>query len=706
MPTTYADLEIGLSRRDDDLYAVELRFTQADSDADIRLSGHDAMHVHFDREALRRLKNDPDAYGRALTTALFADNALTAAFERATATAQASRALLRVRLFIDASAPELYLLRWETLRDPRTDDLLLTNEQILFSRYLSSQDWRPIQLRSRADLRALVLIANPSDLADYEPDGQTLTPFDVAGELARVREELAPMPITAITERGTVTLNTLSENLRDGYDILYLIAHGAFVKGEPYLWLENEDGTAGVVPGRELVTRIREQIQLPRMIVLGSCQSAGSGDSLGSSRNEALTALGPRLAETGVPAVIAMQGNVAVSTLDAFMAVFFREMQEDGQIDRAVAAARSAIRSANDWWMPVLYMRLKSGRIWYVPGFGEEGADFEKWPALIRNIQRSNCTPILGPRLTGTLPGSTNDIAVRWAEEYNFPLAPHQREDLPQVAQYLAVSQDFEFPRDEMLDYLRRDLLACYRHDLPAELQSDDASLEDLFAAVGEIRRERNEQDPYKVLADMPLPIYVSANFSNLMTEALIAAGKDPQVEICRWNEDLEHLPSIYDDEPDYQPSVERPLVYHLFGYSAEPDTLVITEDDYFDYLMGVTANKDLIPIAVRRALADTGLLFLGFQLDDWSFRVLFRSLIKQEGRGRRKRYAHVAAQISPDETRLLEPERARRYLEQYFQDSSIDIYWGSIDDFVKEFMTHYEDSSASSSRRERRRRR
>ena len=36
------------------------------------------------------------------------------------------------------------------------------------------------------------------------------------------------------------------------------------------------------------------------------------------------------------------------------------------------------------------------------------------------------------------------------------------------------------------------------------------------------------------------------------------------------------------------------------------PNSVVLTEDDYFDFLIGVTSNKDLIPPVVRRALADT----------------------------------------------------------------------------------------------------
>jgi hypothetical protein len=179
-----------------------------------------------------------------------------------------------------------------------------------------------------------------------------------------------------------------------------------------------------------------------------------------------------------------------------------------------------------------------------------------------------------------------------------------------------------------------------------------------------------------------------------MLAQALSEAGKDPQVELCRWNEFVEMLPSIYDDDPGYRPSAERPLVYYLFGHLQEPDSVVLTEDNYFDYLIGVTRDKDLIPGVVRRALADTALLFLGFRMDDWDFRVLFRSLMSQEGRGRRSRYAHVAVQIDPEEGRIQEPERARRYLESYFQDADISIYWGNVEDFVQELNRRWEGSN------------
>jgi hypothetical protein len=90
--------------------------------------------------------------------------------------------------------------------------------------------------------------------------------------------------------------------------------------------------------------------------------------------------------------------------------------------------------------------------------------------------------------------------------------------------------------------------------------------------------------------------------------------------------------------------------------------SLVYAEDRYFDYLIGVTLNKRLIPSVVRAALNSTSLLFLGFQMDDWEFRVFFRFLMAQEGREQLKFYSHVAAQIEPEEDRILDLKRARRF--------------------------------------------
>lgn len=669
---TFADLEIGLHRRDAGSYVAELRLTLPESEADIRPGPDGQAPFQLDLLSLNELPPDSPAYAQALGDALFGNPDVRASFAQARSAAAALGVPLRLRLLIGPSAPELHGVRWETLRDPQNTMLLSTSGDVFFSRYLASGDWRPIKLRPRGKLRALACVANPSDLADYR-----FAPIDVAGELAQASAGLGTIPLRPL-EAGAATLDGLLAGLRDGCDILYLVAHGTFVRGEPWLWLEDASGAAARVSGDALAARLHELQDRPRLVVLASCQSAG-GDG-------ARTALGAKLAAAGIPAVIAMQGDISQETVARLTASFFVELQRDGQIDRALAVARGQVRDRPDAWMPALFMRLKNGRLWYVPGFGDNRAGFEKWPALLRSIKRGQCTPLIGAALTASLLGPTQEIARRWAETYRFPMAPHDREDLPQVAQFLSVNQDPRFPRDELIEHLRGELIARYPTVITPELH--EASLSQLFAAVGAAWRAQDGDDPYTALASLPFPIFITTNISNLLVEALRSVGKQPQVEICRWHSDLETLPSVYDDEPDYQPSAQRPLVYHLFGNCDEPDSLVVTEDDYFDYLIGVSTNKDLIPIAVRQALADTALLFLGFRLDDWNFRVIFRSLMLQEGRSRRSRHAHIAGQVLPEEGRFLEPDGARAYLERYFQDADISIYWGSAEDFTRELRT------------------
>jgi hypothetical protein len=703
----FADLEVDLHRRSADAYAVELRFTPPDGQGGQEAEAwvqSDAL-VHFDVAGLRLLGVDNAAYGTALAKSLFRDPAVGMVFGKARSAAQVKDTPLRMRLFIDPSAPELHGLRWETLRDPQDGNLLFTGENILFSRYLSSNDWRPVRLRPASDLTAMVLIANPANLTEYRPEGRQLAAVDVPGELARAKTGLSGIPITALASGGSATLSNLTDQLRKGYDILYMVCHGAVIDGEPRVWLENEAGDAAVVAGADMVVRLKELDQRPGLVVLASCQSGTRADGV-SGDEGALAALGPRLAEAGIPAVLAMQGDVSMETVAGFMPVFFRELLRDGLIDRATAAARGAIRDRADSWMPVLFMRLKSGRIWYVPGFGDDSRAFERWPALGQSIEDAQCTPILGAGLTESLLGSSREIAKRWADTYHFPMAPQDRDDLPQVAQFLAVNYGRKFPRGELRNYLCGEVVRRYGDWLSPELRDAVAKraatpdlLDELVGVVGAKRRERDPEEPHKILAQLPFPVYITATAYNLLESALAEAGKSPQVEFCRWNQDLAKRPSIFDDKgKDYEPDVQHPLVYHLFGHLREPGSVVLTEDDYFDYLIGVTTNKDQIPPIVRRHLVDTSLLFLGFHMDDWKFRVLLRMIISLlGGSAKLADYTHAAVQIDlENEGRSLEePERARRFLEDYLGGDHISIYWGSAEDFIKDLKTRSQTAGA-----------
>jgi hypothetical protein len=676
-----ADLEIGIHRRDGQTYAIEMRLLPPGADVEVRA---DSGSMQLDLAALRGTVDDK-AYGTLLGSSLLNDDIVKTTFGSARKVADDNDVELRVRLMVGPTAPELHWLRWEAARDEK-GDTLFTGERLLFSRYVISSDWRP--LRPKADMRALAFVANPSDVDKYG-----LAPVDAPKLIAPIKAALGSA-LTVPTQGRRATLAALLAHLREGFDVLYLVCHGKLIKGEPRLWLESEDGTSDRVSGADFIARLSELRVRPRLIVLASCQSAGTADQ--QTDEGYMVALGPRLAESGIPAVVAMQGTVSMDTVATFMACFFENLQKDGAVDAAMSVARreAFIEKRPDWWMPILFMRLKSGRVWYVPGFGDDPKAFEKWPRLLSSISDGSATPILGSGLHEALTGSTRDVACALADVSRFALASGDRENLPQVAQYLAVTQDMPTLRRSVVQALWQQVIRNYGTEVGHELRQDPNTLDResliegydaLLEAARQARLKRDPQEPYALLASVPFRMYLSTNSDKLLEHALQAAGREPQVAVCEWNDRMQPQQSVFDRDPTYRPDQKKPLVYRLFGQLQDPDSLVLTEDDYFDYLIGVTSNKELIPPVVRRALADTALLFLGFRMDDWSFRVLFRSIMNQSGGSRRSRYAHVAVQIDPEEGRIIEVDAARRFFETYFHGSEIAIYWGSVEDFIRE---------------------
>jgi hypothetical protein len=678
--TQVADLELSIHRQEQNIYIVDFRYNDGDaaSQADVRLGARDQAYVSFDFNRLveLRMTGDMRAYGQVLTEAFFGAECLRAAFSQARATSQSSGTALRIRLAVAADAQELHPLGWELLCDPQSCGPLATDQTVYFSRYLSSQDWRPVRLRSKGELKALAVIAAPDGLDAYQ-----LAPVDRMAEAASIAGALGEIRLNVL-ERGT--LNRLFAAMSAGeMDILYLVAHGTFTRGEPYLWLEDDAGGVARVSGAELVNRLRQLEYRPRLVVLASCQAAGRGTG------DILSSLGPRLVEIGIPAVLAMQDDLRMDTSARFMPLFFSELQKDGQIDRAVCVARGLVQDQPDWWVPSLFMRLKSGRLWYTPGFADARKGFEKFPAQIQNIKSRHLTPILGPGLVEGLLDSPQQIARSWAETFRYPMAPHERESLPQVAQYLAINQQKSFPYEDLISHLRARMQERFRGQLPEELLREDAPCWQVLDAAGKLQRANNPDEPHRALAELPVEIYLSANADTLLEGALIEAGKKPQTRICPWNDYTAEQESEREDDTN---SVDRPLVYHLFGLWKDRASLVLTEDNYFDFLLGMARNKALIPLQVKKAMTDSGLLFLGFQTNEWQFRVLFRAMLSLPGQ-RYDEYANIAAQIEPEDGRILDPKRAREYLEQYFFKGcklDLSIYWGMPQDFIKELMQYW----------------
>lgn len=149
--------------------------------------------------------------------------------------------------------------------------------------------------------------------------------------------------------------------------------------------------------------------------------------------------------------------------------------------------------------------------------------------------------------------------------------------------------------------------------------------------------------------------------------------------------------PSVFEVDPNYVPSVEEPLVYHLLGLDAIPRSLVISEDDFLDFLVTISADKGIIPEQIKSALTISSLVLLGYDLQDWDFRILFRGLIARQRS--EQRGVSVAIQLMPSDEagEPDEADSAQDYLERYFDKEHFQVYWGSAGGFVQEFWRRWE---------------
>ncbi len=320
------------------------------------------------------LTGDPRDDGQRLFEMLFADPNLREAWGEARGQSRQRRIRLRV------DPPELRGLPWELMRDD--DDLLAAQADTPFSRYLATdQPWGGV-IAARP-IRVLVVISNPIDLqtkynlpqADmkleektlreaFDPHPQPLSPLG-RGEYA------SPSPLQGEGRGEGVSLTFLSppitlarveEELQKGYHILHFIGHGAFnvKQQQAALYLQNDDGTAQRVLDDDFAGLVNRLPAPPQLIVLAACQSAQQ------AQTDAFSSLGPQLVQIGIPAVVAMQDNVTVLTARQFGAKFYRRLLEHGVVDRAMNEARSLLITNGrfDAAVPVLFMRLRDGRLW------------------------------------------------------------------------------------------------------------------------------------------------------------------------------------------------------------------------------------------------------------------------------------------------------------------------------------------------------
>jgi hypothetical protein len=272
--------------------------------------------------------------------------------------------------------------------------------------------------------------------------------------------------------------------------------------------------------------------------------------------------------------------------------------------------------------------------------------------------------------------------------------------NLARVAQYFQVHKrnDIGLAKREYLNFLKAYLLDPHSPHTVAP-QKLERTFSDVVAELGYPMFPEGRKDPLRELANLPLPIYITTSYFNFLERALILAGKEKvRTQVCSWGGGKargSHFP-----DPNFEPTPEEPVVYHLFGLENYPTTLVLSEDDYMNWQISVAEELSQqitnttspgIPLRLREALAEkeSQLMILGYNLQDWEFRVLFRFIWRFRKDEDLRRSTVIQLKPRPKNTEY--EQNALGYLKQYFDIKRSNVKWTTAETYIRKLCEAYE---------------
>lgn len=272
-----------------------------------------------------------------------------------------------------------------------------------------------------------------------------------------------------------------------------------------------------------------------------------------------------------------------------------------------------------------------------------------QWDSILQNALNQQLVPFLGAGASSSVLPTGGDLVNRLIERGGDEYPNAADRDLARVAQYYQVMGNGIDVREEI-------------------------------AAMLKARREKDfDSPPHKDLARLPVRLYLTTNYDDLMEYELRVAGKDPVSLYPIWHSDLkgisEHVLGKYKYE-EIDPTAVRPIVYHLHGHWDVPESMVVTEDDYIQFL-SVIQDHDLLPPVCKEALGISILLFVGYSLRDWNIRVLLLSR-------KLRRVISYAIMPRPNDVRLA------KFLELDLDTRGVKTLWGTAQEFTNEFLQRW----------------
>ena len=119
-------------------------------------------------------------------------------------------------------------------------------------------------------------------------------------------------------------------------------------------------------------------------------------------------------------------------------------------------------------------------------------------------------------------------------------------------------------------------------------------------------------------LAELDFPLIITTNYDRLFEDALLMVGKSPTTAV------YQPRATARPDDPLQDPSAQNP-----------PESLVITDEDYIDFVLRMTAPGEFNPVpeTFQFRLSRWPTLFIGYSMLDYNLRLLLKTLRHKKDR-------------------------------------------------------------------------
>ena len=124
-----------------------------------------------------------------------------------------------------------------------------------------------------------------------------------------------------------------------------------------------------------------------------------------------------------------------------------------------------------------------------------------------------------------------------------------------------------------------------------------------------------------RALAQLNFPLIITTNYDPLFEKALRLAGKEPEIEVYDPTGNRESTM----DSKDF--SVQRPFLFKMHGDISHEDSIVITDEDYIQFVLRMSETTSPVPETFRYHFKRWSTLFVGYSLMDYNLRLLFKTL-------------------------------------------------------------------------------